>query len=80
MTHDLLGSVFTALHNFTPDDGKALFVLEGLATIEKIQIIIALLPEDDIQILRDIIRKLEAKDDRDISIRLTAVRSAFGLN
>ena len=72
--------MFTALHDFTPDDLQKLFILEGLATIEKIQIIIALLPDEDLQKLRDIIQKLEAKEDGDVSSRIAVVKAAFGLN
>ena len=68
-----------ALHDFTPDDGQALFILEGLATIEKIQIIVALLPEDDSQRLRDVIKKLEDKEDKDFAKRIAIVKSSFGL-
>ena len=72
--------MFTALHDFTPDDLQKLFILEGLATIEKIQIIIALLPDEDLQRLRNIIQKLEAKKDGDVSTRIAVVKATFGLN
>ena len=72
--------MFIALHDFTPDDLQKLFILEGLATIEKIQIIIALLPDEDLQRLRNIIQKLEAKKDGDVSTRIAVVKATFGLN
>ena len=75
----MLSSVLIALRDFTPDDAKAFYILEGLASIEKIGVISALLPEEDILRLRDVIRRLEISGLSGVSDRISTLKLAFGL-
>lgn len=78
VSHDLLSSVFKAVKDHVEDE-KGIFILEGVASMEKMSMTMALLPDEDITNLRAALTNLESKFSENMENlgRLKAAKALF---
>jgi hypothetical protein len=77
VSHEIISSVFIALRDHVSSDEKVLFILEGFVHMDKMSMMMSLLPEDDILVLREVITRLEANSTTDNLSRVTALKKLF---
>jgi hypothetical protein len=81
VSHEILSCVLIALDEHMSDPLKVLFILEGLAAMEKLSMTLALLPDEDLVRLTAVITRLSSRDDLSEvdGARVATVKSTFGV-
>ncbi len=80
ISSDLIGSIFQALNTSDCSAGIAKKTLEGLMEMKSFALIISLIPQEDMDILKEVFVKLNTNvEGEDTKKEIAALQEAFGV-